>query len=225
MCFAEHKLLTLTFIIHSIYEKITIVKSKRSSVYKNVLACSCARSYKLLAARRYVVARLAPLRLGLIYPLQWTTLTYMVKIFEIFINGVPKPKGSWIPRQRKDGSMFLIPDCSKMREWENMIIKRSKALIDTVCNGKSAYRVDMYFLMPRPNNHFTSNNPLRPLKASAPEYHTKKPDLDKLVRCVHDALCKAELYKDDCQVVAGEVFKTYATEEGPGVIIKAYRIC
>ncbi len=44
------------------------------------------------------------------------------------------------------------------------------------------------FEFKRPGSHFGSGRNACSLKPSAPEFHTQSPDLDKLVRCLGDAL-------------------------------------
>ena len=74
------------------------------------------------------------------------------------------------------------------------------------------------FYMPRPKGHYGK----RGLLPSAPKYPVKKPDLDKLVRAVGDALVPV-LIHDDNQVVWILAGKEYASEqEPPGVLISLH---
>jgi hypothetical protein len=58
---------------------------------------------------------------------------------------------------------------------------------------------ELLFLMPRPVS--------APRRVTRP---TKKPDLDKLVRCVKDGLTRAGVYRDDAQVIATVARKEFA---------------
>jgi len=53
------------------------------------------------------------------------------------------------------------------------------------------------------------------------EWHTKKPDLDKVLRAVKDAL-KGVFYLDDSQVVETRCNKVYA--QAPGVVVHIWRV-
>lgn len=57
----------------------------------------------------------------------------------------------------------------------------------------------MEFFFPRPKSHYRTGKHASDMKADAPNYHTSKPDVDKLERCVLDALTGV-LWKDDSQV-------------------------
>lgn len=69
--------------------------------------------------------------------------------------------------------------------------------------------LDITFWMPRPKKH----------KPGSAYYHTKKPDLDNLVKNIKDAMSKS-MYKDDSQVVQENLKKIYVPHgANPGVII------
>jgi Holliday junction resolvase RusA-like endonuclease len=55
------------------------------------------------------------------------------------------------------------------------------------------------------------------LKPSARPWPISAPDLDKLVRCISDAVTDAGLWHDDSQVVSIKAAKRYAAP--PGVLI------
>ena len=73
----------------------------------------------------------------------------------------------------------------------------------------------MEFCFPRPKGHSGK----RGLKPSAPTKHTQKPDIDKCVRVVLDALTSVA-YADDAQVVQVHARKGWATDAGPGVRVR-----
>lgn len=57
------------------------------------------------------------------------------------------------------------------------------------------------------------------------ELHTVKPDRDNLDKAVLDALTKAGVLKDDCQVTDGHICKRYADRvEAPHVLVIIKRI-
>ena len=70
------------------------------------------------------------------------------------------------------------------------------------------------FRFPRPSGHFGK----RGLRPSAPPTMFRRPDLDKLVRAILDALTDAGAFRDDAQVDEIRARKRYCTDgESPGV--------
>jgi len=73
--------------------------------------------------------------------------------------------------------------------------------------------VQLLFVFDRPVNQTLPVNSKRSvpmLRDTAPTYHVDKPDLDKLVRLVFDALTIAEVLTDDCVVVNLDAAKRWA---------------
>lgn len=68
----------------------------------------------------------------------------------------------------------------------------------------------LVFVMPRPAGHFGTGKNAGTLKASAPSFHTIKPDGDNLVKAVMDALTEARVWRDDSQVFEQTAHKRYA---------------
>jgi len=136
-----------------------------------------------------------------------------------FVRGVPQTKGSARPytvkRRRPDtGAIYIgarvTNDNPKNARWHR-IVGRDAAFRRAGVNGwptTDAVTVDLAFHLPRPKY----------LKDRSTE-HCTKPDLDKLVRSVNDALTGV-LYVDDNQVVRITATKTYAAPGAdPGVQI------
>jgi Holliday junction resolvase RusA-like endonuclease len=68
----------------------------------------------------------------------------------------------------------------------------------------------MQFFFTRPKSHFTSKGAPNP---RAPVSHTKRPDIDNLVKAVMDAVTDTELFWfDDSQVVELLVSKSWSME-------------
>ncbi len=129
--------------------------------------------------------------------------------FEVF--GVPIPKGSTKAFMRP-GMKFPIvtADNDKTKPWAQMVkLVAQQMRPKEIWDGPVALQIR--FQMPRPKS----------LPKTRFSFHLKKPDLDKLLRNIKDAL-KGVLYLDDAQVVATDVVKLYA--QSPSVIIRAYPI-
>ena len=72
----------------------------------------------------------------------------------------------------------------------------------------TALGLTITFNFERPKSHFNRKGILLP---SSPKLHTKKPDIDNLIKFVLDAL-NGHLYVDDSQVVSILATKQYAPE-------------
>ncbi len=96
-----------------------------------------------------------------------------------------------------------------------------KAGAKLLSNPEDGVDLHVTFYMPRPKSHLNSAGQRKP---SAPALHTKKPDLDKLLRCVCDALTGV-CYADDSQIIRCSVHKTYQDqhpENKIGALITVY---
>ena len=77
----------------------------------------------------------------------------------------------------------------------------------------------------RPKSHYGTGGNLGKLKASAPYWHTKKPDRDNADKAVLDVLTECCYWLDDAQVCDGGVRKRYVTPgEVPGATIAVCEI-
>ena len=127
------------------------------------------------------------------------------------VDGIPAPKGStkaFVVR----GRAVTTEDNARTRPWAALVRDAARQTcatyrgltVITFPRG-TALHLGATFLLPRPVS--------LPKKVRA---HTKKPDLDKLVRAVKDALTGV-LWSDDSQVVTMTVAKRYAgADERPG---------
>jgi Holliday junction resolvase RusA-like endonuclease len=139
---------------------------------------------------------------------------------QFFVPGVPVPKGSAKAFvNRHTGKVQVMQDNrDKQKPWASLIgLCASEQGIEPMA-GAACLQVCFY--MPRPKWHYGAGRNAGKLRATAPRCHTKKPDLDKLVRCVKDALTGVA-WHDDSQVVEVTAMKLYAQERiGAHIIIK-----
>lgn len=84
----------------------------------------------------------------------------------------------------------------------------------------AALSMHVTFSMPRPRAHYRTGKFAHLLRDGAPTHHGTKPDLDKLLRAVGDALTAAGVYADDSRVSHVFATKTYvsALTVPPGVM-------
>jgi crossover junction endodeoxyribonuclease RusA len=128
----------------------------------------------------------------------------------LIVHGHPQPKGSM--RAFVRGRRPILTDNNpKLRWWQTLIEQEVNLLRRN--SGVPIYdgpvSVDVTFALVRP-----------PSLAKKVVWHTKKPDLDKLLRAVCDALT-GTLLVDDNQVVRVSAFKCYAAlPSGPGATIR-----
>lgn len=128
------------------------------------------------------------------------TLTRIVTVV-----GVPAPQGSKKYVGHRAGKPVLLESSAKVRPWR-AAVAQAAALHPPLPEG--AVTVEVVFRLPRPKS--------LPKRVTT---HTRKPDLDKLVRSTLDAL-SGVLYADDNRVDTLTARKTYATpEEQPGATI------
>jgi Holliday junction resolvase RusA-like endonuclease len=70
-------------------------------------------------------------------------------------------------------------------------------------------QIEATFYFPRPKGHFGTGRNADKLKASAPKWHTTKPDVDNCLKLLKDAL-KGLAWHDDSQIARyGQVEKLY----------------
>lgn len=124
---------------------------------------------------------------------------------EFTAYGIPQPKGSTRAFMRP-GMKFPVvtSDNPKTKPWQQAVAEAAQRVAGQPLVGP--VRLELDFALVRPKS--------LPKRVHA---HTKKPDLDKLVRAVKDAL-KGVLYLDDAQVVALSATKGYG--DAPGVRVR-----
>lgn len=131
-----------------------------------------------------------------------------------FVPGRPAGKGSLRAFTRKGGGVGLEEgNAKKVRPWMHAVA--SGALEAGVrCLDDGAVGLVMFFRLARPKGHYGRGGNAEKLLPSAPASVTTKPDVDKMVRAVMDALTGVA-YRDDCQVVRLDAMKRYADPGEP----------
>ena len=142
----------------------------------------------------------------------------------IEVLGVPVPQGSTRSfALKKDGAYTgrtaTTSDNPKLRAWRDLVAKAaSDAMMqDPEYGGREilegAVGLDLQVFLPRPK--------------SAPKRkrlrHQKRPDLDKVIRGILDALTGV-VFRDDSQVCEIKALKDYDYDHAPGIICVVYPI-
>lgn len=128
----------------------------------------------------------------------------MTQLF--YIHGVPIPQGSKTARVI-NGRVVMWESNKKLKSWRDTITAQVKNEMMEPYSEQASLKVVITFEFVRP-------------KTSKRTYPNVKPDLDKLVRAVLDALTKSGIYRDDAQVVSLRARKTYTSQTGCSILIE-----
>jgi Holliday junction resolvase RusA-like endonuclease len=126
----------------------------------------------------------------------------------IFVAGVPSPQGSKNAFRR--GSKIVLVESSKaLPEWRRRLVEAFTPFKGLTTNPgyENGATVSVEFYLPRP-------------KSVKRQYPTTKPDLDKLIRSVGDALEIGGVIDGDSKIVQWIASKRYADTMEPGVTIE-----
>jgi crossover junction endodeoxyribonuclease RusA len=129
------------------------------------------------------------------------------------VQGIPAPQGSKNAYPRS-GKVHLVESSKTLKPWRDQVAVLARHHNPNPAPMDGPMRVHLHFVMPRPK----STPKTRPTPPAV-----KKPDLDKLVRAVCDALTQAGVWRDDSQMVDLHTTKRIAeVDESPGVHV---RVC
>jgi len=134
----------------------------------------------------------------------------------ITVHGTPVPKGStkafWRPGMKH---AVVTHDNARTKPWQESVVSAALDAVKGRPMIEEPVAIFVRFFMPRPKT--------APKRVTEP---AKKPDLDKLVRCLKDGLTRAGVYRDDSQVVCMVARKEfaggYSDPEGDRGIPRAY---
>lgn len=132
-----------------------------------------------------------------------------------FVSGIPKPGGSKkaFPIRGKDGKMHIIvTEASNNKDWKQDV----KSACIRVWFGPPTIRpldLKICFVMPYRKGDYGTGKNKETLRVSAPYWHTRRPDLTKLLRSTEDALTGV-LWIDDSQIVRAEILKVFGLQPG-----------
>jgi Holliday junction resolvase RusA-like endonuclease len=135
-----------------------------------------------------------------------------------FVAGNPVPKGSAKAFVIKGTNRAIVTQTNreKQKPWASMIGVTAQEHVNEMLTGP--LKLSLQFVLARPKSHYRTGKNAALLRDDAPYWHTNKPDLDKLIRCVKDALTGV-VWQDDSQVAQiSRTSKRYG--DHPGVIIE-----
>lgn len=136
------------------------------------------------------------------------------------VLGTAEPEGSTraFYIKKLDRTVTTHNNQKGLGAWRNRVATEAQRALESipwVADGTSAYGLEVAFLFPRPES----------VKRWKRKHYTVKPDADKLVRAVSDALTGI-MWHDDAQVVRLTVEKDYTdnwTGCHQGALIKVIR--
>jgi len=145
----------------------------------------------------------------------------------ITVYGTPTPQGSKKILGRAGGPRQLVDsNADALRLWRDDVKGAALRALDVTPGwDREMYPVVMMhvtFTLLRPKSHYRQGKETsHMLRDGAPQhYHGVKPDLDKLLRAVCDALTSAGVYQDDSRVAQVWATKAYPSVRGlpPGTL-------
>jgi len=106
------------------------------------------------------------------------------------------------------------------KEKEDFLLKvQSKAPPEPI---KEPIALSVFFHLPRPQAHFGTGKNSGKKKASAPVWHTKRPDLDNLVKFILDSL-NGVFWLDDSVVTKLTAIKIYSERPMTEILIEIFQ--
>ena len=134
------------------------------------------------------------------------------------VHGIPVSQGSMVSNGYGRGMRHS--NAAKLKPWRSQVISELLAHKPKDWDPAQPISVTATFRLPRPATHYGTGRNRDKLKASAPEHHITKSDLDKLLRAVFDAVEQSGLARGDQQICSVNAAKRYCIEpEPPGVLI------
>lgn len=149
--------------------------------------------------------------------------------YSFFVAGKPETQGSksafgrvYTDREGCQRVAVAMTEQSKgLHAWRASVGRMATLMRPRDWETQGLFVLSVLFYMPRPKSHFDSKGNL---KRSAPLFHTKKGDADKLLRACGDALTKI-CYDDDALIVAASPMKLFCDPaDGPGAHVKVSRL-
>jgi len=143
---------------------------------------------------------------------------------EFMVHGMPIAQGSKRAITSR-GRTFMVDDNKEnLRPWRQEIAQVAAEAMDGDGVWSGPIFVRIMFFLPRPRGHFGKGRNEERLRPTAPIAPHTKPDVDKLVRAVLDALTGV-VFHDDAQVVDLFATKVYSDHQRyPGAMVEVKKV-
>lgn len=135
-----------------------------------------------------------------------------MKFISFFAQGIPKAQ----PRVKATsfGGFTRVYDPGTAKDWKTIVRHSCSQHWDKVpFAGPVEVNISVFFQ--RPKAHFNKAG----LKATAPRYHTTKPDAENCSKAILDALSNLGIWRDDSQAASVWTLKFYTNTETTGAQI------
>lgn len=139
-----------------------------------------------------------------------------------FVPGRAIPQGSKTLGTTRDGRTYMRESAAaQLKPWRSDIVKIATNIARLNHWAPPAcVHAHMVFRFNRPRSHYRSGRFAHLLKADAPPFPNVKPDGDKLVRAVFDALTLAGIVKDDATITSHYCARRYTADgQRPGLAV------
>jgi Holliday junction resolvase RusA-like endonuclease len=127
---------------------------------------------------------------------------------EFTVLGEPQPQGSKTVVQRKGRRSVVREDNPDTEPWRATVAAAAVKAMDGRQVRTGPLRMTVTFVFRRPGGHWGTGRNAGRLKPSAPLYVRTRPDVDKLLRAVGDAI-SGIVCRDDAQLVVVHAEKHY----------------
>lgn len=141
---------------------------------------------------------------------------------ELVVLGLPEPQGSkTVARAR--GRSFVRDDNRDLEPWRQAVTAAALKAVDGRPPMLGPLELHATFVLPRPKGHYGTGRNAGRLKPSAPLYVATRPDTDKLVRAVGDAITGV-ICRDDSQLVIVHAEKHYGEPPHAHLVVTALEL-
>ena len=136
-------------------------------------------------------------------------------LIELTIAGLPVAQGS----KRWTGRTVIESNDKLLRPWRAAVAAEASEAMAGAEPLQGPIRLHATFTFPRPKVHYGTGRNAGQLKPGVPLARPIKPDLDKLVRALFDAM-SGIVYRDDAQVVELVARKLYGSPAARVVVVE-----
>jgi Holliday junction resolvase RusA-like endonuclease len=140
--------------------------------------------------------------------------------FQVDVLGLPVPQGSKRAfRHARTGRVVMVDDNPSLTDWRATLAGQARKAMAGSDPFTRPVRASLGFYLPRPTGHYGTGRNAGTLRPSAPDWPGVKPDLDKLIRAVFDALTVAGVWRDDALCCGLSAWKAYADARPVGLAL------
>jgi crossover junction endodeoxyribonuclease RusA len=135
------------------------------------------------------------------------------------VHGEPQPQGSKTIVQRKGRRPRVIEDNPDTVPWRERVERVARAAMDGQDAATGPLRLTATFVFRRPAGHYGTGRNSGRLKPSSPVYVRTRPDVDKLLRAIGDAIT-GPVCRDDSQLVIAHAEKHYGEQACAHIVVE-----